>query len=123
MVTLTQQYPTYFTFVFPNVKYSSNVGNWVSYFFNDPITTKGIFKFKITSTQSRQIMLGVADYFKQRSQANSYTSGNAMCYYGANGAKYPSSATEGTGFKTGDIVEIDVNRTTKTIKYIVNGKL
>lgn len=59
-------------------------------------------------------MLGVVDYHKQRNQINSYNSGNAMCYSGYNGVKYPSGSSEGSGFKTGDIVEIDVGRNTKT---------
>lgn len=93
MVTLTQQYPSYFTLTYPNIQYTSNVGNWVSYFLNDPITTKAVFKFKITSTKSRNIMLGIADYFKQKSQTYSQSSGNAMCYHGSDGTKYPSGNT------------------------------
>lgn len=46
-----------------------------------------------------------------------------MCYYGCSGYKYPSCGVEGDGFKQGDVVEVDVNRTTSTIKYIVNGVL
>ena len=46
-----------------------------------------------------------------------------MCYYGANGNKYPSDWSEGGGFKQDDVVEIDVDRSTSTIKYLVNGVL
>ena len=46
-----------------------------------------------------------------------------MCYYGNNGYKYPSGGSEGGGFKQGDVLEVDVNRSTSTIKYIINGVL
>ena len=68
-------------------------------------------------------MIGVVDYAEQKDQRNSYNSGNAMCYYGANGSKYPSWTKEGSGFKQGDVVEVDVDRSTNTVKYIVNGEL
>lgn len=68
-------------------------------------------------------MLGVLDYAKQKDQRLSYSSGNAMCYYGYNGYKYPGGGSEGEGFKQGDIVEADVNRANNTIKYSVNETL
>lgn len=68
-------------------------------------------------------MLGVVDYCKQYKTISSYSTGNAMCYSAYDNRKYPSGSSEGNGFKTGDMVEIDVDRNTKTIKYIVNGKL
>ena len=46
-----------------------------------------------------------------------------MSYYGAGGSKYPGGVNEGNGFKQGDIVEVDVNRSTNTIKYLINGIL
>ena len=46
-----------------------------------------------------------------------------MCYYGYDGGKLPSEGIEGDGFKQGDVVEVDVNRSTSTIKYIINGVL
>ena len=46
-----------------------------------------------------------------------------MCYYGYNGYKYPSGGYEGGGFRQGDVVEVDVNRSTSTVKYIINGVL
>lgn len=60
---------------------------------------------------------------KQRDLRSSYDSGNAMCYYGHNGYKYPNGGCEGGGFSKGDIIEVDVNRATSTIKYSVNGTL
>lgn len=46
-----------------------------------------------------------------------------MCYYGYNGIKYPNADPEGKGFKQGDVVEVDVNRATKTIKYSFSGSV
>ena len=66
-------------------------------------------------------MVGVVDYAKQKEQRKSYNSGNAMCYIGNGGYKYPSEGSEGGGFSEGDVVEVDVNRATSTIKYIING--
>ena len=68
-------------------------------------------------------MAGVVDYAKQKDLRDSRNSGNAMCYYGYNGYRYPSGGNEGDGFKQGDIVEVDVNRSTSTVKYLVNGIL
>ena len=69
------------------------------------------------------MLIGVVDYAKQKDQRYSYgsSSGNYMCYYGYNGYKYPESAQEGDGFKEGDVVEVEVNRATSTVKYSVNG--
>ena len=44
-----------------------------------------------------------------------------MCYYGSDGYKFPSEGCEGGGFRQGDVVEVDINRATSTIKYLVNG--
>ena len=65
--------------------------------------------------------IGVTDYEQQKDSRRSYGSGNAMCYYGRDGYKYPNDGTEGSGFKQGDVMEVEVDRTTRTIKYIVNG--
>lgn len=46
-----------------------------------------------------------------------------MCYYGYNGFKYPDGPYEGDGFKEGDVVEVEVNRSNNTIKYFANGIL
>ena len=46
-----------------------------------------------------------------------------MCYDGAYGYKFPSGGNEGGGFKQGDVVEVDVNRSTNTVKYIINKTL
>ena len=64
--------------------------------------------------------IGVTDYEQQKYSRRSYGSDNAMCYYGRDGYKYPDDY-EGSGFKQGDVVEVEVDRTTRTIKYIVNG--
>jgi hypothetical protein len=48
------------------------------------------FKIKIIKTKNKYIMVGVVDEPKQRNQRNSYSSNNAVCYYGINGCKYPS---------------------------------
>lgn len=66
---------------------------------------------------------GVVDYAKQKNSTYSYSSGNSMCYYAINSEKNPGGGTEGNGFKEDDIVEVDVNRQTHTLKYIVNGVL
>lgn len=44
-----------------------------------------------------------------------------MCYYGDDCKKYPQKMKEGEGFKQDDIVEVEVNRFTKTVRYTVNG--
>lgn len=67
-------------------------------------------------------MIGVVDYEKQKHKRFSYSSNNAMCYHGYNGRKYPNEVNEGQGggFKEGDIVEVDVDRASSTIRYSVN---
>lgn len=70
---------------------------------------------------NRQILIGIVDYAKQKDQRRSYNSGNAMCYYGYNGHMHPSGGGEGDGFRQGDVVEVDVSRSTNTVKYLVNG--
>ncbi len=96
---------------------------WTQYIFNSAIShnQSAKFKIKVLQAQSNCILIGVVDYAKQKDQRSSYSSGNAMCYYGYNGYKYPSGCHEGGGFKQGDIVEVDINRATSTIKYSVNG--
>lgn len=44
-----------------------------------------------------------------------------MCYFSYDGRKFPEGVNEGNGFNQGNLVEVDVNRTTNTIKYLVNG--
>lgn len=66
-------------------------------------------------------MVGVLDYDKQREQRYSSNSGNAMCYFATGGRKFPESVFEGDGFGQGDVVEVNINRLTKTVKYSVNG--
>lgn len=68
-------------------------------------------------------MVGVVDYAKQKEKRHSYNSGNAICYWGYQGGKYPCYAKEGDGFKVGDVVEVEVNRPSCTVTYFVNGKL
>ncbi len=64
---------------------------------------------------------GVVDHAKQKNSKYSYSSGNSMCYYSIYAQKNPGGGTEGDGFKQGDIVEVNLNRATSTVKYIVNG--
>lgn len=45
-----------------------------------------------------------------------------MCYYG-DGYKFPGEVKEGGGFSQGDVVKVDVDRASSTIRYSVNGKL
>ena len=66
-------------------------------------------------------MIGVVDSERQKDHRYSYNSKNATCYYGNNGKKFPNTECEGDGFKQGDVVEVDINRATSTIKYSVNG--
>lgn len=68
-------------------------------------------------------MIGVVDYEKQSEARSSFSSGNAMCYYGFKGCKWPEKAYEGDGFRQGDVVEVNVDRRFLTIKYLVNGFL
>lgn len=35
-------------------------------------------------------MVGIADYTKQKTAKSSYSTPNALCYYGINGYKYPN---------------------------------
>ena len=46
-------------------------------------------------------MIGIVDYSKQKDQRSSFSSGNAICYYGANGYKYGQGSSEGGGFHQG----------------------
>ncbi len=46
-------------------------------------------------------MIGVVDQPKRRNQRTSFASGNAVCYYGYNGYKYPLGVKEGNGFSEG----------------------
>ena len=41
-----------------------------------------VFHAQITNTESGEIMIGVVDRHAQRQQQSSYSSGNAVCYYG-----------------------------------------
>ena len=75
---------------------------------------------KICQTLNRDIMIGVVDYAKQKDKKNSFISGNAMCYSGCNGRKYPEKYQEGDGFKKDDVVEVEVNRSAGTVKYWVD---
>lgn len=49
-------------------------------------------------------MIGVADEPKQINSRASYSSNNAVSYFGANGCKYPNGGNEGTGFGSGDTI-------------------
>ncbi len=73
---------------------------------------------KITHSK-KNIGIGVVDYAKQKDQRFSHVSGNAMCYF-SNGQQYPEFIKEGDGFKQGDIVSVEVDRSAKTVKYFIN---
>lgn len=80
------------------------------------------FKIRLTKSKANWLRVGVVDYEKQKNQRYSYNSGNAICY-ATSGNKYPDFVKEAEGYKEGDIVEVDVNRSTSTIQYFVNGIL
>ncbi len=105
------------------VQRTGSNGYDTQYIFNSAIShnQSAKFKIKVVQTQYNYIMIGVTDYAKQKDQRSSFSSGNAMCYYGHNGRKFPRGGYEGGGFKKGDMVEVDINRATSTIKYSVNG--
>lgn len=46
-----------------------------------------------------------------------------MSYYAYNGYKWPEKEYEGNGVFDGETVEVRVERKSRTIKWIVNGKL
>ena len=68
-----------------------NDKNWTHYIFNQPIkpNKSSKFKIKIAQTSSRDIILGVVDYARQKDERKSFNSGNALCYWGINGKKFP----------------------------------
>lgn len=76
------------------------------------------FKLKITHKSDGIIGIGIIDS-KQKYARHSWNSVNAMCY-SSNGYKYPGGVKEGDGFKKGDVVELEVDRSANTIKYFVN---
>ena len=60
--------------------------------FNKPIPHNQSTKFRLKMVQtSRQIVIGVTDYTKNKDNRYSYGSSNGhyLCYYGSNGYKYP----------------------------------
>jgi hypothetical protein len=59
------------------------------------------FKIKIIKTKQKCIIIGVVDELKQRNQRSSCHSPYAICYYGYNGNKLPSTLQEGNGFSQG----------------------
>lgn len=67
-------------------------------------------------------MIGICDVNKQINSRSSYASGNAFLFYGpGSGYKYPGSVVEGNGYQVGDIVEVQVNFTAKSITWSLNG--
>lgn len=67
------------------------------------------------------MIIGVTDYEKQKYSKCSFGSGNSMSYSAINSVLNPGSESQGAGFKEGDVVEVDVNRLTRTVRYIING--
>ena len=98
--SLEQKYSDCFKVEGLTVQYTSN-GYWTHHIFNEPIyhSQSVKFKIKVTKTENRLIMIGIVDFTKQKDQRHSHNSGNAMCYYGYNGRKYPLGIQEGDGFK------------------------
>ena len=86
------------------------------------------FKFKIIKAKKRSIFIGVTDRLCQRLQENSYSSGNAICYYGG-GRVWHGPVDEGKCYETdqkieeGDIVTMKVNREKGKISWKVNNKI
>ena len=54
---------------------------------------------------------------------NSYLSYDAIWYIGSNGTEYPEKMNEERGFDKDDVVKVEVTRSTRTVKYMVNGFL
>lgn len=106
------------------VQYTGS-NEFTQYIFNSPINhnQSAKFKLKVIQTKFNYIMIGVVNYALQKEQRSSYKSGNAMCYYGLTGSKYPNGGHEGEGFSQGDVVEVHVNRATSTMRYSVNRTL
>ena len=90
------------------------------YIFARPIHPNQSTKFKIKIIQIREpknMYVGVVDYEKQENKM-SYSAGRDVYPNPHPGDKY-----QGNGFKEGDFVEVDVSRSTRTVKYRVNDKL
>ena len=123
---LPQAYSHYFKVEGLKVQFV-NSGNWTQYIFNNPIYLNQslVFKLKITQAKHGYMVVGVVDYTRQKDERYSYASGNGnyLCYRADSGFKFPQSVQEGEGFKQGDVLEVEVNRTTNTVTYSVNGKL
>ena len=66
-------------------------------------------------------MIEVVDYHQQFNAQYSHNSGNAICYYGVNGQKWPSKQIEGSGFSQGETVQVVVNLAAKKVQWIVEG--
>lgn len=79
-------------------------------------------KFEIIQMKSRHIGFGIVDYVRLKDSRSSYNLSNTICYWG-HGNKWPENKKEGDGFKIGDVVEVNIDRATRIVKYLVNGVL
>ena len=66
-------------------------------------------------------MIGIIEK-DQIANQNSYNLEESTNYHG-NGYKYPGNFKEGSGFRTGDIVETIVNLSEGCIQWIVNNEI
>lgn len=66
-------------------------------------------------------MIGVIDELKQVNNRSSFSSKNSVCYNGKSGYKYPSSLTQGIGFREEETVKMTVHLSNKTVSWAVNG--
>lgn len=101
-------------------------GFGTTYYFNQPIRpdTISVFKIRMTIVKSQLIAIALVDYEKEK-QNRIFTnpeSRNHICYTSA-GLKGPSLMREGGGFKSGDVLDVQVNRQAGWARIYVNGKL
>ena len=82
-----------------------------------------LFKIKIIKTQYKEIKIGVLDRDRQKESDASWNSDNAVCYYGWGRCYYGygKNKQEGDGFSEGEIVTTEVNLSSGTIEWKVDG--
>lgn len=76
---------------------------WTQILIDDEIPNNKIYSFKVkmTNTPSRNVMVGIVDRKKQKNTRYSQSTKDALCYYAANGHKYPNLGQEGAGLNQG----------------------